>query len=101
YTMHTPQAQIRVYSEQDEQGQIQYCVADNGAGFDMARADKLFQPFQRLHMPHEFAGLGVGLATARRIVLRHGGVLRAEAEPGKGARFCFTLPSDDQASTMA
>ncbi len=50
----------------------------------MARADKLFQPFQRLHMPHEFDGLGVGLATARRIVLRHGGDLRGFGEPGEG-----------------
>ena len=94
YSMNTPQAQIRVYREFDPEGQAHYCVADNGAGFDMARAEKLFQPFQRLHMPHEFAGLGVGLATARRIVLRHGGELNGQAEPGKGARFCFTLPTD-------
>jgi light-regulated signal transduction histidine kinase (bacteriophytochrome) len=73
----------------------EYCVSDNGAGFDMARADKLFQPFQRLHQPHEFTGLGIGLATARRIVQRHGGVLRAHSAPGQGAAFSFTLGSRD------
>ena len=94
YTMHTPDARVRVYSEVDDQGQSRYCVSDNGAGFDMARADKLFQPFQRLHMPHEFSGLGVGLATAKRIVMRHGGELTAMSEPGKGAHFSFTLPAE-------
>ena len=71
--------------------EVVFHVRDNGAGFDMARAAKLFQPFQRLHMPHEFTGLGIGLATARRIVLRHGGELTAEAAPDQGAEFCFTL----------
>jgi len=92
YTAATPQARIRVFAREQD-GQRHYCVSDNGAGFDMARADKLFQPFQRLHMPHEFEGLGIGLATARRIVLRHGGSLQARAAPGEGATFCFTLPA--------
>ena len=91
YTAAVPEAHIRVFS-QDSEGRRHYCVNDNGAGFDMARADKLFQPFQRLHQPHEFAGLGIGLATARRIVQRHGGTMRAEGAPGQGATFCFTLP---------
>lgn len=91
YTAAVPQARIRVFSRVDD-GVREYCVADNGAGFDMARASKLFQPFQRLHQPHEFAGLGIGLATARRIVQRHGGVLRADSRPGQGATFSFTLP---------
>ena len=75
-------------------GTLEFCVCDNGAGFDMARAAKLFQPFQRLHLPHEFSGLGIGLATARRIVLRHGGALGAQSSPGQGATFCFTLPDE-------
>lgn len=90
YTTHTPQALIRVYA-QEVHGQTRFCVSDNGAGFDMARASKLFQPFQRLHMPHEFAGLGIGLATSLRIVQRHGGSMAATGEPGKGATFCFNL----------
>lgn len=94
YTMHTDAAQVRVYSEVDSQGHTSYWVSDNGAGFDMAHADKLFQPFQRLHMPHEFGGLGVGLATARRIVVRHGGELSAQGTPGQGAQFSFTLPTE-------
>lgn len=95
YTALTPAARIRVFAEVID-GQRHYCVSDNGAGFDMARSDKLFQPFQRLHQPHEFGGLGIGLATARRIVLRHGGTLSAESSPGQGATFRFTLP--EQAS---
>ena len=66
-------------------------MVDNGAGFDMGRAAKLFQPFQRLHGPEEFHGLGIGLATAKRVVQRHGGEMRAESAPGRGARFFFTL----------
>lgn len=90
YTALTKDAQIRVFTQPRGEAR-EFVVADNGAGFDMARSAKLFQPFQRLHMPNEFKGLGIGLATARRIVLRHGGELRAEAAPGQGARFYFTL----------
>ena len=93
YTANEPQAQIRVFAR-EHGGQRHFCVSDNGAGFDMARAGKLFQPFQRLHMPHEFSGLGIGLATARRIVQRHGGELLAHSAPGEGATFCFTLPPE-------
>lgn len=91
YTELTPAARIRVFSRTID-GQCHFCISDNGAGFDMARSGKLFQPFQRLHQPHEFSGLGIGLATSRRIVLRHGGVLTAQSAPGQGATFCFTLP---------
>jgi PAS domain S-box-containing protein len=90
YTANAQDALIRV-SVQEVQGQPRFSVSDNGAGFDMARAAKLFQPFQRLHMPNEFSGLGIGLATSLRIVQRHSGELQAVAEPGKGATFSFTL----------
>ncbi|NJA89352.1 PAS domain S-box protein [Rhodocyclus tenuis] len=69
------------------------CVVDNGAGFDMAHAEQLFQPFRRLHRQDEFPGIGIGLATVQRIVRRHGGDICAHATPGQGASFCFALPA--------
>lgn len=72
------------------------CIADNGAGFDMAHAERLFQPFQRLHRQDEFPGIGIGLATVQRIINRHGGDLRAMAAPGAGATLCFVLPRTPQ-----
>jgi PAS domain S-box-containing protein len=75
----------------------EYFVRDNGAGFAQEYVDKLFRPFQRLHDQNVFAGHGIGLASVKRIVERHGGTIRAEGREGEGATFYFTLPDDASA----
>ena len=74
-------------------GEKVYSLRDNGVGFNIANADNLFGLFQRLHPAGEFEGAGLGLATVRHIVQRHGGRTWAEAQVGRGATFYFTLPS--------
>jgi len=90
FTRQTPQARIVVGSEPAQPPT--FYVRDNGAGFDMAYADKLFGAFQRLHSDRAFEGSGIGLATVRRIIALHGGEIRGEGAVGRGAVFRFTLP---------
>lgn len=90
YTSKQAEAKIKLGCKK-ENGETVYFVEDNGAGFNMAYAKKLFNPFQRMHRPEEFPGSGVGLATVSRIISKHGGRIWAQSEPDKGSTFFFTL----------
>lgn len=95
YTRERDPAIISVEEEPSPlDGMVRIVVADNGMGFDNRQAEKLFAVFQRLHNSEEYEGSGIGLATVRRIILRHGGDISASGTPGQGARFCVDLPKN-------
>jgi light-regulated signal transduction histidine kinase (bacteriophytochrome) len=100
YSRPSSQAVIEI-GQMEKDGETVFFVRDNGVGFNMKYADKLFGVFQRLHRPEEFEGTGVGLATVHRIIQKHGGRIWANAEPNKGAIFYFTLGRSEASAGLA
>jgi light-regulated signal transduction histidine kinase (bacteriophytochrome) len=97
FTAHTKQPAVQFAAEW-RGGHRMYLIRDNGAGFDMTHASKLFTPFQRLHQESEFPGTGIGLATVRRIIDRHGGSIEAHSAVDRGTTIAFTLPDAREVS---
>lgn len=96
FTAQTEEAHVNFARVGGVNGHSTYEVSDNGAGFDMRYAGKLFRPFERLHRHEEFSGTGVGLTTAARVLARHGGSVWARGTPGEGASFSFDLPTREE-----
>lgn len=95
FTSSTPEPSIEV-GMVDADGGRAYYVRDNGVGFDMAQAHRIFEVFERLHRPEDYPGTGAGLAIVKRIIERHGGRIWVESAIDKGTTFFFTLPHDEE-----
>jgi len=96
FTGNKENPEIHIGTEKDADGKIIFFIKDNGVGFDQKYVDKIFGVFQRLHNINEFPGTGIGLANVKRIILKHGGDIRAEGKINEGASFFFTLPNPDK-----